>query len=251
MWSTAGIATALLVVTQVLAMLQSAALAVLALTGTSRVATIIALSVVQGLINAFDMPARQAFVVEMVDDREDLPNAIALNSSMVNGARLIGPSVAGVLIAAVGEGWCFAIDAVSYLAVIASLLADAASPAARRAPQGRTRARARCARACATSRASPPIRAVLLLLALVSLMGMPYTVLMPVFATKVLHGGPHTLGFLMAASGVGALARRALPGLAAARCSGLGRVIADRARALRRRPDRRSRSRAALWLRWR
>src|SRR4051794_25637165 len=110
-----------LVVTQALAMLQSALLAWYALRGTITVWHVLALSIFQGLINAFDTPARQAFVVEMVDDREDLANAIALNSSMVNGARLLGPSVAGVLIAAVGEGWCYAIDAVSYAAVIASL----------------------------------------------------------------------------------------------------------------------------------
>src|SRR4051812_25180404 len=112
----------LLVVTQVLSLLQSVALAVLTLTGSIKMWHIVALSVFQGLINAFDMPARQAFVVEMVDRREDLANAIALNSSMVNGARLIGPSVAGVIIAAVGEGWCFMLDGISYIAVVASLV---------------------------------------------------------------------------------------------------------------------------------
>src|ERR1044072_9414239 len=113
----------LLVATQVLALVQSLALAVLTLTGVIRIWHVIALSVFQGLINAFDMPARQAFVVEMVDRRADLANAIALNSSMVNAARLLGPSIGGVVIAAVGEGWCFMADAISYLAVIASLLA--------------------------------------------------------------------------------------------------------------------------------
>src|SRR6185295_10728349 len=112
----------LLVATQILAMLQSAALAVLTLSGLITIWHVLLLSLFQGAINAFDMPARQAFVVEMVDRREDLPNAIALNSSMVNAARLLGPSIGGVIIAAVGEGWCFALDAVSYLAVIASLL---------------------------------------------------------------------------------------------------------------------------------
>ncbi|HEY2737928.1 MAG TPA: MFS transporter, partial [Thermoanaerobaculia bacterium] len=112
----------LLVVTQVLAMIQSAALAVLALTGIINIWHVLALCLFQGVINAFDMPARQAFVVEMVEKREDLGNAIALNSSMVNAARLLGPSIGGILIAAVGEGWCFFADAVSYLAVIASLL---------------------------------------------------------------------------------------------------------------------------------
>jgi MFS family permease len=113
----------ILVVTQALSAAQSAALAALALTGTITVAWVLALQVVQGIINAFDTPARQAFVVQMVEDRAHLPNAIALNSTMVNGSRIIGPSIGGAIIAAVGEGWCFAIDAVSYLAVIASLLA--------------------------------------------------------------------------------------------------------------------------------
>src|SRR4051812_1355767 len=121
-----------LVVTQVLSMLQSFALAWLALAGTIDVAHILLLSAFQGVVNAFDTPARQAFVVEMVDDRADLPNAIALNSSMVNGARLIGPSVAGVLIALAGEGWCFLLDGVSYVAVIASLLMMRLGPAAAR-----------------------------------------------------------------------------------------------------------------------
>src|SRR5271155_3067882 len=111
-----------LVVTQVLAMVQSALLAWLALAGVIQVWHVLALSVLQGLINAFDMPARQSLVVQMVEDREDLPNAIALNSSMVNAARLLGPAIAGALIAAVGEGWCFFVDAVSYLAVLGSLL---------------------------------------------------------------------------------------------------------------------------------
>ncbi|HEY5020944.1 MAG TPA: MFS transporter, partial [Gemmatimonadaceae bacterium] len=112
----------ILVVTQVLSMLQSVALAVLTFSGTITVVEILALQMVQGVINAFDTPARQAFVVEMVTDRADLPNAIALNSSMVNASRIIGPSIGGIIIAAAGEGWCFALDAVSYLAVIASLM---------------------------------------------------------------------------------------------------------------------------------
>lgn len=118
----------LLIATQVLALLQSLALAVLALTGLIRIWQVIVLSVFQGLINAFDMPARLAFVVEMVEKRDDLANAIALNSSMVNTARLLGPSIGGVVIAAVGEGWCFMADAVSYVAVIASLLAMTITP---------------------------------------------------------------------------------------------------------------------------
>src|SRR5581483_10891593 len=112
----------ILVVTQVLSMLQSVALAVLTFTHLITVTQILLLQVVQGIINAFDTPARQSFVVDMIEDRAHLPNAIALNSSMVNGSRIIGPSIGGALIAAFGEGWCFMIDAISYLAVIASLL---------------------------------------------------------------------------------------------------------------------------------
>jgi MFS family permease len=211
-----------LLATQTLAMLQSLSLAALALSKVITVSEIIWLGAFQGLINAFDMPTRQAFVIQMVEERQDLGNAIALNSSMVNMARLIGPSLAGIVIAAVGEGYCFLIDGLSYLAVIASLVAMRALP-----PQ------------MITKRASvfhelregwqyvsrfTPVRSILLLLALVSLVGMPYTVLMPIFAARVLHGGPHTLGFLMAASGVGALSGAVV---LAARKSvrGLGRMI--------------------------
>ncbi|HEX9081551.1 MAG TPA: MFS transporter, partial [Holophagaceae bacterium] len=165
------------------------------------------LSLFQGFINAFDMPARQAFLSQMVERREDLPNAIALNSSMVNGSRLIGPSLAGLVIAAFGEGWCFLIDGFSYLAVILSLLLMHV-----RVPQVR-----RAAESVGTELREgwryvsefPPVRNILLLLALVSLVGMPYTVLMPIFASRVLGGGAHTLGFLMGASGLGALASAA------------------------------------------
>src|ERR1044072_4012662 len=118
----------LLIVTQLLALLQSLAMSILALTGIINIWHIILLSFLQGLINAFDMPARQAFVVEMVEKREDLANAIALNSSMVNAARLLGPSIGGIIIAAVGEGWCFMLDGISYLAVIASLVAMNITP---------------------------------------------------------------------------------------------------------------------------
>jgi MFS family permease len=194
----------LLVVTQILAMLQSAALAVLALTGVINIWHVLALSLFQGVVNSFDMPARQAFVVQMVEDRADLGNAIALNSSMVNAARLLGPSIGGVLIAAVGEGWCFFWDAVSYLAVIASLVLMRLPPQPRRTAAS-SKVLPELREGLAYVAASPSIRSILLLLALVSLVGMPYTVLMPVFASTILHGGPHTLGFLMAATGVGAL----------------------------------------------
>lgn len=212
-----------LVITQILSMIQSFWLAALALSGRITVAEIIALSLFQGAINAFDMPARQAFVVQMVEDRADLSNAIALNSSMVNGARLIGPSLAGIIIAAFGEGYCFLIDGFSYIAVILSLLL-----------MNITRQQARSQRSRVSHELKEgwsyvlhfaPIRSILLLLGLVSLVGMPYSVLMPIFASVVLHGGPHTLGFLMGAAGVGALVGALV--LATRRSVvGLGRVTA-------------------------
>jgi MFS family permease len=212
-----------LVVTQVLAAVQSALLAVLTLTGVITVRDVILLSVFQGLINAVDMPARQSFVVEMVEDRADLPNAIALNSSMFNGARLIGPSIAGLLIAWVGEGWCFLLDAVSYLAVIASLLAMRVPVRAGIRATGRVLHDLRDGFRYVAG--FSPIRSVLLLLALTGLFGMPYIVLLPIVAGQVLHGGPHTLGFLMAASGLGALSGALY--LASRRSVlGLGRLIA-------------------------
>lgn len=211
-----------LVVTQVLSMLQSFALAVLALSGRITFWEIFGLSLLQGSVNAFDMPARQAFVIEMVESRGDLANAIALNSSMVNGSRLIGPSLAGLLIAAAGEGYCFLIDGISYIAVIVSLLLMTVSREPRRSRGEKVLAELK--RGWQYASGFVPIRAILLLLALVSLVGMPYTVLMPIFAGNILHGGAHALGFLMAASGVGAvtsalvLARRQT-------VRGLGRII--------------------------
>jgi MFS family permease len=193
-----------LVLTQVLSMLQSFALAALTLGGVIRIWHLIVLSLVQGVVNAIDMPARQAFVIEMVERREDLPNAIALNSSMVNATRLIGPAIAGVVIAAIGEGWCFLVDGISYIAVIASLVAMRIQRVA--VLEARPRVMHELVEGWRYVRASRPIRSLLLLLGLISLVGMPYTVLMPVFADRILHGGAHTLGFLMAASGVGALA---------------------------------------------
>jgi len=212
-----------LVITQALSMLQSLALAVLALAGIITVGEVLALQVLQGVINAFDTPARQAFVVSMIEDRNDLPNAIALNSSMVNASRILGPSIGGVLIAAVGEGWCFLVDAISYLAVIASLLAMRMVREERRGGEFRLVEELTAGFRYVTRFA--PIRTVLILLAVVSTMGMPYAVLMPAVTAKLLHGGPHTLGWLMTAAGVGALAGAFF---LAARPSvvGLGRVIA-------------------------
>jgi MFS family permease len=193
----------MLVWTQALAGLQSLALAGLTLAKVITIHEIIWLSVLQGLINAFDMPGRQAFLIQMVEDKEDLGNAIALNSSMVNVARLIGPALAGFVIAGVGEGYCFLIDGISYLAVIASLLMMRVNIAqARRAA---TSMLEQLKEGWTYVRGFPPVRTILLLFALISLMGMPFMVLMPIFASDVLHGGPHTLGFLLGASGVGAL----------------------------------------------
>jgi len=193
----------ILVWTQALSALQSAALAALALTHTITVEWIIILQIAQGVINAVDTPARQSFVVQMVDNPADLPNAIALNSTMVNASRIIGPTIGGLIIAAVGEGWCFAIDAVSYIAVIGSLLAMTVTVAEQRTVKGNVLNELVAGYRYVTGFA--PVRTSLLLLALVATMGMPYTVLMPIIATKVLHGGPHTLGFLMTASGLGAV----------------------------------------------
>lgn len=193
----------ILIVTQVLSMLQSLALALLVFTHTVTVEHIIALQVLQGIINSFDTPARQSFVVEMVEDRADLPNAIALNSTMVNGSRIIGPSIAGILIAAVGEGWCFMADAISYLAVIASLVAMRLNTVQRVRSEARVWDEMRDGFRYVSQ--SVPIRSILMLLALVATMGMPYTVLMPAIAAQTLHGGPNTLGILMTATGVGAV----------------------------------------------
>jgi MFS family permease len=212
----------ILVWTQVLSALQSLALAVLALSGTITVEWVLFLQIVQGVINAFDTPARQAFVVQMIEDRADLPNAIALNSTMVNGSRIIGPSIGGIIIALVGEGWCFMIDAISYVAVIGSLLAMRVTRTAPRTSSESILGELRTGFRYVTG--FPPVRTVLILLAIVSAMGMPYTVLMPMIASQVLHGGPHTLGFLMTATGCGAVAG-ALYLASRTSVLGLGRVM--------------------------
>lgn len=194
----------ILVLTQVGSMVQSIALALLTLSGLITVTLIVILQAVQGIINTFDAPARQSLLVDLLDDPTDLPNAIALNSSMVNLSRVIGPSIGGILIALVGEGWCFLLDGVSYVAVIGSLLAMHVV----RPPRDRavTSLREELREGFTYASRFPPARTALLLLALVATMGMPYTVLMPAIAATVLGGGPHTLGALMSAVGVGALA---------------------------------------------
>lgn len=193
----------MLVWTQAAAALQSLGLAVLTLAHRINLAEIIALTALQGLINAFDMPGRQSFLVQMVEDKEDLSNAIAINSSMANGARLFGPALAGIVITAMGEGWCFLIDGVSYLAVIASLLAMKIPAVERKRSTLSTSQQMR--EGWDYVRGFRPIRTILLLFALLSLMGYSYSVLLPVFAAQVLHGGASTLGWLGSAAGVGAL----------------------------------------------
>jgi MFS family permease len=210
----------IIVTTQTSAMLLAFALAALTLSGHVRIEHVFELAILLGLVNAFDIPARQAFLVDMVG-RSDLINAIALNSSIVNGARIIGPAVAGVLVAAVGEGWCFLINGLSYLAVLAGLLAMRIEPKVRARSVS---ALAHVAEGFRYVAKTAPVRALLLLLGLVSLMGMPYAVLMPIFADEILHAGARGLGVLMGASGVGAL----LAALALARRSGvrgLGRWV--------------------------
>jgi MFS family permease len=192
----------LLVITQAAAAVQSLALAALTLAQVITLAEIIGLMAFQGLINAFDMPGRQSFLIQMVEDRGDLANAIAINSSMANGARLIGPAIAGLIIAAWGEGWCFLIDGVSYFAVIASLLLMRIAALEGRA--GETSLLEELREGWNYVRGFRPIRTILLLFALTCLLGWPYSVLLPVFAGQVLHGDAHTLGWLTAASGVGA-----------------------------------------------
>jgi MFS family permease len=211
-----------LVTTQAISMVQSFALAALTLTGHITVDAIIILNAIQGFVNAFDMPARQTFLVTMITDKEDLANAIAMNSSMFNAARLVGPSIAGIIIAASGEGMCFLIDGVSYLAVLVALLSM------KNLHQPRTRRdlsmRAQFMEGWRYVFRFRPIRSLILLLAFICLVGVPFSVLMPVFATTVLGGGPSTLGLLMTAVGCGALAG-ALWLASRKSVVGLGRVI--------------------------
>ncbi|MFB2770737.1 MFS transporter [Pelatocladus sp. BLCC-F211] len=192
-----------LIGTQILAMIQSLILAILALTGVIHIWHIIVLSLFQGIISAFDAPARQAFVVDLVERKEDLANAIAINSTMFNGARLVGPAIGGLLVAGVGTAYCFLIDGLSYIAVIIALLAMRIKP--QKTVASMMNPLQQIKEGFLYAFGFPPIRALLLLSALVSFFGLQYTVLVPVFAEKILRGNAETLGFLMAASGVGAL----------------------------------------------
>ena len=210
------------IATQITSMILAGILAALTLSHRVQVWQIMVLAAGLGVVNAFDIPARQAFLIDMVG-REDLINAIALNSSMFNGARIIGPAIAGILVASIGEGWCFFANAVSYIAVIAGLMLMRIERPANLAKEGSPLQH--ILEGFAFARNTLPIRLILLLLGLVSFVGMPYTVLMPVFADKILHGGARGLGILMGATGVGALIGAAS---LAARVGvrGLGRLIA-------------------------
>ncbi len=191
-----------LLATQATSMLLAFALAALTLSGRVTIAWILGLAALSGVVNAFDIPTRQAFAVDMVG-REDLVNAIALNSSIFNGARVLGPAVAGILVARIGEGWCFLANGVSYFAVLGSLLAIRLPAPARAAHPSSAWTSVREGFVYVAQ--ARPVRALLLLLGLVSLTGMPYAVLMPVFAQEILGGGARELGLLMGCSGTGAL----------------------------------------------
>ena len=210
------------IATQTASMILAGILAALTLSKRVTVMQVIVLAALMGVVNAFDIPARQSFLVEMVG-REDLMNAIALNSSMFNAARIIGPAIAGILVASFGEGWCFFVNSVSYIAVIAGLLAMKIAPRMR--PAEAASPFEHIAEGFRFVRGTGPIRSLLLLIGLVSLVAMPYAVLMPVFAAKILHGNARTLGILMTAAGVGALIGALM--LAGRRgVAGLGRMVA-------------------------
>ena len=194
----------ILIATQTLLMIQAFILAFLVLMKVVQVWHILALSIFLGAVNAFDMPTRQSFVIQMVEKKADLGNAIALNSMMFNGARLIGPSIAGLVVAAAGEGVCFFANAVSFMAVIVALFAMKLPPQKLKKPDSHVFSDLKDGFSYAFG--SLPIRTVILLIALISLTGTSFQVLMPVFAKEILHGGPHTLGFLMGAVGIGAVA---------------------------------------------
>ncbi len=193
----------ILILTQSLSMLQATLLAILVLTGRMEIWHLMVLGLFLGTINAFDMPTRHAFVVELLDDRQDIGNALALNSSMINVSRLIGPSIAGILIATVGEGICFLLNAVSFLAVISSLLLMKITPVVK--PPDSTTVWQQMKTGFSYVFGFAPVKYLITLLAFVGLVGMPYATLLPIFAKDILHGNSRTLGFLMGASGIGAL----------------------------------------------
>lgn len=212
----------LLIATQALSMSQAFGLAFLTLTGSIAVWHLIVLSIILGMVNAVDVPARQSFVVDMVENKNDLGNAIALNSFMFNGARLVGPSIAGILIAYVGEGFCFLLNGISFFFIILALLAMRSSQKVR--SQNSSAVFQELKDGFQYVAGFAPIRYIILLLGFVSFLNMPYVVLMPVFARDILQGSSHTLGFLMGATGIGALAG-ALYLASRKSVIGLGRLI--------------------------
>jgi MFS family permease len=207
--------------TQVASMILAFILAALTLFRVVQVWEIVVLAALLGVVNAFDVPARQSFLIEMVV-REDLMNAIALNSSMFNGARVIGPAIAGILVARIGEGWCFFANAVSYIAVIIGLLMMKLGPL--RTASKDSSPFEHIAEGFRFVRRTRPILALVLLIGLVSLVAVPYSVLMPIFADRVLHRGAHGLGILMGSTGIGALLG-ALTLAIRRGVQGLGRVV--------------------------
>jgi MFS family permease len=193
----------IMIVVQALSMIQALVLAGLVLTDRIALWHIVILSTLLGIVNAFDIPARQSFVVQMVEKKEDLGNTIAMNSFMFNSARLIGPSLAGILISIVGEGICFLLNGISYTAMLIALFAMRVTPVIKKASHSKVWQELKVG--FTYTFGFTPIRNVLMLLGLVSLVGMPYTILMPIFARNILQGGPNTLGFLMAGAGCGAI----------------------------------------------
>ena len=222
------------IATQSASMVLALALAALTLSHTVHIWHIFVLSALLGVVNAFDIPARQSFIVDMVG-RADLMNAIALNSSMFNASRVVGPAVAGILVAAIGEGWCFFANGISYIAVIVGLLLMRVAP--HRPVTGGGSPMAKIVEGFRFVIRNRPIHALLILLSIASVTGMPFTVLMPVFADRILHGGPKALGWLTGCAGMGALgaalllaSRQTLKGLsgwiaASATAFGVGLLI--------------------------
>lgn len=211
----------LVMLTQALAMLQALALAVLTLTGTVEVWHVMVLAVLLGAINAFDMPGRQSLIIQMTG-KEDLLNAISINSAIFNAARVVGPAVAGVLVAAVGEGVCFLINAVSFLAVIGSLAAMRGLPG--QGPRATDSPWFHLIDGFRYAWNHGAVRPVLGMMAALTIAGMPAMVLMPFFADGIFHRGSQGLGALMGAMGVGAVVGT-LVLAARARVEGLGSVI--------------------------
>lgn len=214
----------IIIITQVVAMLQAILLAIFVLTNNINVTVLIILNILLGISNAFDIPTRQSFVIQMVEHKEDLPNAIALNSSIVNGSRLIGPAVAGILVASLGEGICFLINAISFVFVIISLLLMKVGKE-EKADHGNVSILKELKEGFHYSFGFLPIKSVILLLATVSLFGNPYLVLLPIFAKNILNGDATTLGYLNSAVGLGALGAALY--LASRKSTlGLGKIIA-------------------------